>query len=118
MVRRPRRGASRLGCLFTLLLLVAAGYFGRDVAPMYIHYYQFRDAMLQEANFAQHNTDVDIARRLQAVADSLGLPDPAGAVQIRRTDAGISIGSTYVEPVVLPGYATHITFTPHAERTF
>jgi len=118
MVRRPPHGATRLGCLFALLLLVAAAYFARDVAPIYVHYYQFRDAMTQEANFAQHHTDADIAGRLQAVADSLGLPDPAGAVQIRRTDAGISIGSTYVEPVVLPGYSTQITFTPHAERTF
>ncbi|MGH7624905.1 MAG: hypothetical protein ACREOJ_06280 [Gemmatimonadaceae bacterium] len=118
MVRWARRGATRLGCLFALLLLVAVAYFGRDVAPIYVHYYQFRDAMTQQANFAQAHTDADIAGRLQALADSLGLPDPAGAVQIQRTDAGISISSTYSEPVDLPGYSTHITFTPHAERTF
>jgi hypothetical protein len=118
MVKRAPRGATRLGCLFMLLLLVAAAYFGRDVGPIYLHYYQFRDAMTQEANFAQAHTDADIAGRLQAVADSLGLPDPAGAVQIQRTATGISIASTYIEPVDLPGYSTHITFTPHAERTF
>jgi hypothetical protein len=79
-----RWGASKLGCLVTLLLAVAVAYFGVNAGEVYLRYYRFRDAMAQEARFAQRVSDEAIRGRLRSLADSLGLPEGAADVKIRR----------------------------------
>ena len=37
---RSRPGSSSLGCLFALLLLSAAGYFGVNVGEVYFRYFK------------------------------------------------------------------------------
>ena len=115
---RPRTGASTLGCLFTLLVVVAAGYFGFNFGEVYWRYYQYKDDMTQQLRFASHNTDAQIARHMAALADSLGLPQPAGRVLIHRSDGGISIESEYYERVELPLYVRDIYFHPRVEGTY
>ena len=44
MVTR-RAGASSLGCLVSLLLVAAVGYFGVNAGEVYFRFYQFQDAM-------------------------------------------------------------------------
>ena len=111
---RSRRGASTLGCLFGILVLAAAGYFGLNVGEVYWRYYQYKDDMTQQLRFATHNTDAQIARHMAAVADSLGLPQPAGRVVIRRTAKAITIESEYYERVEFPLYVRDIYFHPRA----
>lgn len=118
MVGRRRTGTSRLGCLFAILVLVAAAYLVKDAGGIFFRYYQFHDAMAQEAGFARTSTDDQIAAHLRAKADSLGLPDPAGAVHVVRTDGGITISTTYTEHLALPGIERDITFTPRVEQAF
>lgn len=118
MVTAARRGRSRLGCLVFLLLLAATGYFAVDVAEAYWRYVRFRDAMQQEARFADRKTDAEIARRLQAKADSLGLPDDAADVDVERADSSIRISSDYRETIKLPFSTREIGFHPRAERAF
>jgi hypothetical protein len=119
---RPRRGASTLGCLFTLLIVVSAGYVGFRFGEVYWRYYQYKDDMTQQLRFASHNTDAQISRHMAAVADSLGRPAPAGRVVIRRTDRSISIESEYVERVEVPlyirSYIRDIPFNPRVEGTY
>lgn len=111
-----RTGRSTLGCLFTLLLVVAAGYFAINVGEPYMRYYRFEDAMRQEVRFASNRTDADITRRLAAFADSIGLPPEAGAaVKVKREGRSISIWSEYSEHVELPLVAREISFTPLVE---
>ena len=43
-----RRGASSIGCLFSLLVLAAVVYFGVNVGEVYWRYYQYRDDMVQD----------------------------------------------------------------------
>jgi len=109
-----------LGCLFTLLLLTAALYFAVNVGEVYWRYYRFRDAMRQEARFAHMRTDQAIARRLTSVAESLGLPDGAHTVAIRRETRArrISIRAEYAERVELPGFVQTVRFSPRAEGTY
>lgn len=115
----PRRGRSSLGCLFVLLLLAAAGYFGVNIGRVYLRYFEFQDAMAQEARFAAHQTDEAILLRLRAAADSLGLPDAAQRVHIRRTrNSTIFIWADYIETVEFPGFVRDIEFSPHVERAF
>jgi len=101
MVTR-RRGASTLGCLFGMLLVVAVVYFGVNVGGPYFRYYQFRDAMRQEARFADRKPDAQIIATLRLKADSLMLPAPAHVINVRRTPSRITIWTDYVETIDFP----------------
>jgi hypothetical protein len=118
MVRRERPGRTTLGCLVTLLLLSAAGYFGYNVGRVYWRWYQFQDAMAQQARFAAHTDDATIRSHLAAKADSLDLPPAAHRVHIRRAEHTIFIWSDYIETVEMPGFVKDIDFTAHVARAF
>jgi hypothetical protein len=115
---RPRRGAGKLGCLFTLLIIAATAYFAVPVGEAYFRFYRYEDEMRQAARFARVNSDAVIQRRLQAVADSLGLPPEAKSIAIRRNDNRIFIGAQYVEEFELPGTVRLHTFVPEVEGTY
>ena len=115
---RRRRGRTNIGCLVTLLLLVTVAYFGSNVGEAYLRYYRYQDRMKQEARFSARVSDIDIQRRLAAAADSLGLPEAAGRVRVRRTPTHISLSSSYYERVELPLLVREIYFAPQAEWTY
>ena len=97
-----RAGTSRIGCLLPLLILAIAIYFAMDFGEAYFHYYQFKDAMGQEARFAMDKTDAQITTRLSALADSLQLPPGAELISIDRSPSTITISSDYDEIIRLP----------------
>jgi hypothetical protein len=97
-----RRGASRLGCLIPLLILAIAAYIAIDFGEAYFRYYQYKDAMGQEARFATTKTDDQITERLAALADSLQLPPGAELISIQRSTSVITISSDYDEVIKLP----------------
>src|SRR5688572_10973034 len=97
-----RRGASTLGCLFSMLVVVALVYFGVNVGAPYFRYYQFRDAMQQEARFADRKNDSQIITTLRLKADSLALPASAHKINVRRTQARITIWTDYAETIEFP----------------
>ena len=106
MVRRSHSGKSSLGCLVFALLVGATLYFGVNVGNVYFRAYQFQDAMTQESRFAARNGNEIIIEHLRAQADSLGLPEGAKKIQIRRKPNQIWIWSEYIETVELPGLVT------------
>ena len=135
----PRWGRSTLGCLFTLLIVVTICYFGVNVGKVFYRHYAFQDGMKQEARFASHRSDAEItahllphaaavrhphglahpeAAHLRALADSLGLPEGAKRVHVRRGDRTIFIWSDYFETLELPGVAKDVELTAHVERAF
>jgi hypothetical protein len=97
-----RRGESRIGCLLPILILAVAAYFAVDFGEAYFRFYQFKDAMGQEARFSSDKTDAQITMRLSALADTLQLPPGAELITIERTPAMISISSDYDEIIRLP----------------
>ena len=113
-----RRGTSRLGCLFSVLLLVTVVYFGVNIGEVYLRYYRLHDAMEQEARFATSHDDDRIRLRLAALADSLGLPESAGRVRIRRVARGITISSVYSVHVELPLFVREFHFAPVVEHNY
>lgn len=116
MVMRPRAGRSTLGCLVLLLLVTAVGYFGVNVGEAYWRFYQFQDAMKQEARFATRRPDDQIRSRLRAKADSLGLPAEAMRhLRVRRTPRLIRISSEYYENIELPAVVRQLHFAPQVE---
>ena len=118
MVTRARVGRSSLGCLVVLLLLTAAGYFAVNLGEAYWRFYQFQDAMKQEARFATRRTDDAIALRLRAKADSLGLPEQAVKhLRVRRNTQIIRITSEYFETIELPLAVRELHFEPRVEAS-
>ena len=97
-----RRGESRLGCLIPLLILALGLYLAVDFGEAYFRFYQYKDAMGQEARFATTKTDDQIADRLKALADTLQLPPGAELISIQRSTATITISSDYDEVIKLP----------------
>ena len=117
MVRAPR-GTSRLGCLVGVLLGVTIVYFGFNIGEVYMRFYRLKDAMMQEARFAQTRDDDTIRLRLAAVVDSLGLPDEAGRVIVNRDGSRIIIKTSYSEHVELPLFVREFHFEPQVIRRF
>jgi hypothetical protein len=113
-----RLGRSNFGCLLGLLLSVTAVYFAVNVGEPYLRYYRYVDGMKQEARFSARFTDEDIQRRLAALADSLGLPEAAGRVRVRRASNRISLSSSYYERVEMPLIVRDILFSPQTEWTY
>jgi hypothetical protein len=115
---RNRRGASKIGCLFMTLVVAAVCYFGVGVGEVFWNYYQYLDRMKTEVRFAAHRTDAVIKRRVADFADSLGLPESARNVTVRRGDHTFYIFADYYEHVELPWYVREIHLNPSATGTF
>lgn len=115
---RARDGRSTLGCLFSLVLLMAVGYFAVNIGRPFWEDYQFEDRMRQEARFAAKRSDLTIQRRLRDYADSLGLPEAAQKVQVRRRAGTIEIWTEYYVVVELPGMVRHFRFSPQVVGTY
>src|SRR2546423_14796204 len=85
-----------------LLVVVVGIYLSIDFGEAYFRFYQFKDAMGQEARFATTKTDDQITTRLSALADSLQLPPGAELITIERSPSVITISSDYDEVIKLP----------------
>jgi hypothetical protein len=92
-------------------------YFGFNIGEVYLRFYG-SDAMEQEARFAHNRDDNTIRIRIAAVADSLGLPDEAGRVVIRREASRIILSTDYTEHVELPLFVREFRFQPQIVRQF
>lgn len=115
---RSRTGGSTSGCLVSLLILVAAIYFGINFGEPWVRYYRLLDEMRVQARLAPTLTDGVIRRRLEAKADELELPDEARKFTITRSGhpRKITITTTYSERVKVPIFSHTFVFTPKAEE--
>ena len=120
MVRRSRvtnrRGKSRLGCLFLLLLVAAVGYYGFEIGGTFLTYFRMRDAMQSEARLAPSIGDDVIRRRLTRKAEELNLPAEARQFRIRRRarPREIVITTSWQADLELPCFVYTVTFRPEA----
>lgn len=119
MVARSRnhRGASTLGCLFSIMIFMVVLYYAVDVGRVYWDYYKFQDEMETSARFAQSQSDDQIRKHLRDVARELGLPTEAQRIIIRRTQEPrmISIRSQYVVDIELPFTHKTLVLRPSVE---
>lgn len=107
MVRiRSERGEGRLGCLFGLILLLAAALIAYKMIPVKVKAADLRDAIEDEAKSAGQNTDKQILSAILNRAQILELPVTENNVQINRSANSIQIDVQYTVPVEFPGY-TH-----------
>jgi len=113
-----RRGTSSMGCLFTLLIFVAALYYGVNIGELFFRYYRLLDEMQTQAQLAPSLDDGTIRRRIQAAAQDIGLPPQAQQVKIARraSPREIVIETEYAETVTLPLFTHTFTFHPKASQ--
>lgn len=113
---RARRGASTLGCLFTLVLLGAAAYYGYHVGAIYLRYYELLDDMRQQARLGGQFSDDSIQAHLSAQADSLLDHVPDFRIHRGGRPSRITIQTEYTEQVDLPFFKHTFTLRPRAEE--
>jgi hypothetical protein len=120
VVISSRRGASSSGCLLSLLIFVAALYYGVNIGEVYFRYYRLLDEMQTEARLSPGLDDGTIRRRIQTAIEEIGLPDSAGGrpLQIRRTASPreIVIETRYSESVSLPFFNHSFSFHPRTSQ--
>jgi hypothetical protein len=111
-----RRGSSNLGCLLTLLLFVAALYYGVHVGEVYIRYYRLLDAMRFQASIAPSVKDDNVLnRRLMATADSILGFTPDFLIVRTGQPPHITIQTEYRDSVDLPLFKRGFPLHPRAE---
>lgn len=110
---RGRRGASMLGCLFSLALFLGALYYGVHIGQVYLRFYRLQDAMRFQAQMAPTIDNDVISRRLTGAADSILGQHPR--FRIDRTPKRITIQTEYSERVELPFFKHTFLLRPHAE---
>jgi hypothetical protein len=113
-VVRTRRGASRVGCLFTVLVLVGACYYGFKIGKVHYNASSYQNVMEASLRVAETFTDKQIKDRILAEADSLGLPDEAKEITLVRTGRHIEASAEYDVIVDLPFKKRTYHFTPNA----
>jgi hypothetical protein len=108
------RGASRVGCLFTLLIVAALAYYGFGIGGTFVTHARVKDAMRQEARSAVLVDDNTMRRRLRAIAEGLDLPESALDFQIRRTvrPREVVISTHWIVIWEVPFYTREHSFEP------
>ncbi|MFN2571540.1 MAG: hypothetical protein ABR537_08005 [Gemmatimonadales bacterium] len=119
MVTGSRRGASSSGCLISLLIFVAALYYGVNIGEVYFRYYRLLDEMQTQTRVAAALDDGTIRRRIQAAIEEIGIPEAAGNnLVIQRTayPRQIVIETRYAESVSLPFFNHAFSLHPRATQ--
>ena len=111
--RRSSRGSSTLGCLFSLVLFLAALYYGVHIGQVYLRFYRLQDAMRFQAHMAPTIDNGVITRRLESTADSILGQHPR--FRIDRTPRRITIQTEYSDRVELPFFSHTFLLRPRAE---
>ena len=105
-----RRGASKLGCLFQLMVLAAIGFFGANVGEVFWRYFQFKDAVTQEAKFHANRPIPEMRQRIRFIADSMGMPQEAGIALVRHAERLTLVEVHYDDTLILPGFRRDVHF--------
>jgi hypothetical protein len=113
MVTR-RRGASTIGCLFSILVVALIGYYGVNLGQVWWRYWELVDRMKSAARFSVTVSAPETLRRLQADVEEIGLPAEAKKFKIQRSTAppSVTISTEYHEKVELPFLHRTLTFKP------
>ena len=115
--RNGTRGATALGCLFSIMIMMVLVYYGIDAGRHYWDFYKFQDEMETSARFASTQTDDQIRVHLRGIAQDLGLPAEAQRITIRRTEHPpvVTIRSQYTIELLLPFTTKSMTLRPVVE---
>jgi len=113
-------GKGNLGCLFSLLIIVALGYLGYKFVPHYMSHYQLKDAVTEIAVYRAVGTGTGsekqtIQQEVIAKAKELGIVLKREDIKVRQEEEKVYITVKYTVPVDLPNqiYNLDFEFTGH-----
>ena len=114
------RGRSRIGCLFSLLVVTVLVYYGVGIGGHAYRYLRLLEEMNTQARLARYIDNTIIRARLIQRVDQLELPDEARRFTIRRTarPREITIRTEYQIEVELPFFVYPYSFRPQARAPF
>src|SRR4030095_8040598 len=99
--------------LAVLLLIANALY---RFVPVYMHHYQFKDAVAEAAKFSKDRSDSDLVDRVMVLAERYQIPLSREAVQVSRDKQMTYITLTYEEQIEwVPTYKRPMPFTVAVE---
>ena len=84
--------------------------------PVFVNYYQFRDAVKEAALFSKDRADNEIAQRVMDLAVRHDIPLDPESIQIRREKQYTYIDANYVQDIEwIPTYRRPWTFKVEVE---
>jgi hypothetical protein len=99
--------------LVVVLLIANALY---RFVPVYMHYYQFKDAVREAAMFAKDRSEFEIIDRVMQLADRFKVPVNREMVQVTRDKQNTYIVVMYEEHIEwVPKYKRRMPFTVSVE---
>ena len=117
---RSERGATRIGCLFLVLLAVLIVYYALPVGQAYFGYLSLRDELRTQAQFAATIDDATIQRRILQQMSELEVPNEARTnltvVRTTRAPFQIIISTSYPVEFEFPFTRYVHTFSIEARR--
>ena len=112
-------GRGNLGCLSSLLILVALGYLGYKFVPHYVSHFEFKDALNEIAVYRaagiRASEKQTIRDEVLAKAKELGIPLKREGIEVRQESEKVYITVKYTVPVELPNkiFKLDFEFTSH-----
>jgi len=99
--------------LLVLLLIANALY---RFVPVYLHHYQFKDAVAEAAKFSKDRTDVELVDRVMVLAERYQIPLDREAVQVTRDKQLTYINLVYEQEIQwVPSYKRRMPFNVSVE---
>jgi hypothetical protein len=84
--------------------------------PVFVHYYQFRDAVKETALFSKDRPNAEVAQRVMDLAAKHDIPIDPETIQVRREREYTYIDANYVQEIEwLPTYKRPWSFTVEVE---
>lgn len=97
-----------------VILLVAHALY--RFVPVYVHYYQFQDAVKETAMFARDRVESDLVDRVMTLAERYDIPLQREAVQVTKDKENTYIVVSYEEQIEwLPKYKRTMPFSVSVE---
>ena len=113
-------GKGNLGCLFSLLIVVALAYLGYKFVPHYTSHFQLKDAVneiavYRAAGIGAGSEKQTIQEQVLARAKDLGIELKREDIKVRQEEEKVYITVKYTVPVDLPNqvYNLNFEFTGH-----
>jgi hypothetical protein len=99
--------------LIELAIVAAICYAGYHGAVVYLHHYQFDDALEETARFGRGRTEQQLRQRVMELAAEYDIPLDPAAVTIRSDGNSTRISAPYTARVkLLPNYIYEMKLEP------
>lgn len=106
-------GRLKFSTILFLILVVGAVYAGFQILPVWLDYYNFKEAMTQRVQIAQMASDTDIRKGLIHKAEEMGLPLTEEDILVERTASEVTVSTSWTVEILVWGfYSQKLTFSP------